>query len=240
MVNNKSNWYDKKVHKINLGYYYTIDELRAHIYGNRPLETQRVESVLRGYDQKMHKLIWSGDAATGVDAFVDYPSVVDDPAPTRSGSVTWADKIAGAGGSLDVVLDLIDFVKVANLSSQNRFWNAENPGIIAVPLAQYHDITVPLSIANASNISIRDYAIKSIAGLMDIVPVIDLDGVGVGSTDLALGWVPRGELLEVITTMPVTWQPMERRGQRFQFYSDMRFVGPVVRYSPAMYQMHGI
>jgi hypothetical protein len=242
MVNNKGEWYTKLVHKLHLGYNYTIDELRAHIFGNRPLETQRIDAVIKGYQQKMHKIIWDGDAAHDIDGVLNHPNVTNVVAPTRETSlITWAAKVAGTAGGMNVVRDLIDFVKAANIASQNRFWNAENPGIIAVPLDQFHLISAEtLDTSNASNISIKDYAIKSIVGLSDIVGVIDLDGKGTGATDLAFGWVPQGNLMEIVTTMPMTWQPMERRGQLFQFYSDKKIIGPVVRYSDSMYQMYGI
>ena len=242
MVNNKGKWYTKQVHKLHLGYNYTIDEVRAHIYGNRPLETQRIDAVLKGYDQRMHKIIWNGDANHDIDGIIDHPNVTNVVAPTRETSlITWAAKVAGTNGGMNIVLDVIDFVKAANIASQDRFWNAEVPGKIAVPLDQYHLINgYTINAANASNMSIREYCIKMIPGLSDIVSVIDLDGAGTGPSDLAVGWIPRGDLLEVVETMPTTWQPMERRGQFFQFYSDKKIIGPVVRYSDSMYQMYGI
>jgi hypothetical protein len=241
MANNKNRWYSKEVHRLHNGYYYTIEEVRHHIFGNQPLETQRIMAVNRGYEQKLHRIIYDGHADYNIDGVLNHPNVTNVVAPTRNAVVTWAAKVAAAGGPWDVVLDFIDFVKAANIASQNLFWTADKPGIIGVPLDQFHLISgTTIDTANASNISIREYVIQNITGVSDIVGIIDLDGKGTGATDLAFGWVPDGQLMEIVETMPITWQPMERRGQMFQFYSDYKFVGPVVRYSDSMYQMYGI
>jgi hypothetical protein len=241
MANSKNKWYEQKIHDFGLGYDYTVQEIQAYITGNQPLETERIRAVTLGYDNTMNDLIWNGDTDLSVEGYINHSAITPVTAPTRETVVTWVDKVAAASGGMNVVRDIRDFVKAANVASQNRFWNAQAPGVIGIPLDQYHLIvSETLNTANASNISIKDYCIQSFAGLSAIEPVIELDGAGAGATDVALGWIPQSNLTEVVEGTGTMWLPMQAQGFRYVFNSWKRMCGPVLRYVDAMYQMDGI
>lgn len=241
MAGSKNRTYKQEIHDFGLGYDYTVQEVQAYIQGNQPLETERIRGVNLGYDNTMNDLIWNGDAELAIEGFISHSAITPVTATTRETVVTWADKVAAASGGMNVVRDIRDFVSAGQTASQNRLWNAENPGMIAVPLAQHQLITSEtLNTANASNISVLDYCVQSIPGLSGIVPVIEMAGAGAGATDIALGWIPQSNMAEVIEGTGVMWLPMQAQGFRYVFNSWKRMSGPVLRYVDSMYQLEGI
>lgn len=246
MANAKAKWYSKDAYSIAQGYQFTVQELRAHIYGNQPLESRKINAALQGFDRAMRDIaLNAGTSLTGgvadFDPIINHPNVSNTVVATSTGAnVTFAAKIA-AGEQLAVIFDIGDMISDANVASQDRFFNEMQPGIIAMPLSQYNLISrTTLSTANASNISIKRYCEENIDGLEKIVPLLDLAGQGTGATDLMVAWINNPEYLEVRNTMPITWQPMQQQGFNFKFIADMRTVGFVLRYAPAMIQRYGI
>jgi hypothetical protein len=245
MVNNKGSWYTRDVYGMHLGYNYTIDELRAHIHAGVPLETERIRAVNRGYSQANYEILFNGQldqkAIPGLDGMINHTGVTNVVAHTSAGTnVTWVDKIA-ASEQAAVVKDITDLVSAANVATQDRFWNERVPGTIGIPLAQYNLINAtPMNTANASNVTILAFALDNVRGLANIIPIIELDGKGTGATDLMMGWIPQEEIAQNTIAMEMMWQPMERRGQIFHFYSDMKFLGFLLRYTASMYQIYGI
>jgi hypothetical protein len=240
MVNDEMDSFTKKIKSIGLGYGYSIKELRAHALTGKPLDTRRIQRVLKGYDQKMYKMVFNGDAVLNIDGFLNYANVTNQVAHTSAGTnVTWAAKIAA--NEQDAVLkDIGDLVSGMAIDSENNFGTMENKVTIGVDLENFLLIArTPRS--TTSDTTILQYALKNIIGLEGIIPMQPLKGAGTGATNLMLGWVNDPEYLEFVTATGVNWFEMIKPNARtFRFESDMEIVGSVVRYTPALYQIYGI
>lgn len=231
---NNYDWFFKKIHKIHGKYDVTLDEMRAHIFGNRPLETERLKALFRGYDEKMFDVTFNGDAdrdIEGLNAMSGVSTAAVSTVPTTA-FVTWADKIAN-GHEIFLFKDIAELVGTANADSKYVYWGRDQPGVIGLPPAQYRlaNETV-VSVTNASNITIRQLALQNIEGLKDIIQVPEFTKM--------IGFIPQPEILHNRVAMDVTFQPMERRGQVFSWYSDMKIVGPILKYIPSMIYRTGL
>lgn len=123
--------YSATVKTLGASYKYNIQEMRAAVYGNVPLEQRRANAARRAIAQKENKIAFFGDTNNNLIGMFNAPNVtsVTIPATGTGSSTTWATKTA------DQIL--YDMNLVANTVVSVSL-GVENPDTMLLPLSQYN------------------------------------------------------------------------------------------------------
>lgn len=119
------------VRTLGASYKYNLQEMRAAVYGNVPLEQRRANAARRAIAQKENTLAFQGDANSGLVGLFTAPNVTSVSIPaTGSGSTTqWVNKTP------DQIL--YDMNLVANTVVSVSL-GVENPDTMLLPLSQFN------------------------------------------------------------------------------------------------------
>lgn len=119
------------VKTLGASYKYNIQEMRAAVYGNVPLEQRRANSARRAIAQKENSLAFFGDANANLVGLFTAPNVTSVTIPaTGTGSVTqWSAKTP------DQILFDMNLVSNTVVSTS---LGVENPDTMLLPLSQFN------------------------------------------------------------------------------------------------------
>jgi hypothetical protein len=119
------------VKTIGASYKYSIQEMRAAIYGNVPLEQRKANAARRSIAQKENKIAFYGDVLSNLIGLFNAPNVtaVVIPADGAGATTQWVNKTP------DQIL--YDMNLVANTVVSTSL-GVENPDTMLLPIAQYN------------------------------------------------------------------------------------------------------
>lgn len=123
--------FSAKVKTLGSSYKYNLQEMRAAVYGNVPLEQRRANAARRAIAQKENSIAFFGDANSNLIGMFNAPNVtsVTIPATGTGSSTLWSTKTP------DQIL--LDMNTVANTVVSVSL-GVENPDTMLLPLAQFN------------------------------------------------------------------------------------------------------
>lgn len=158
------------VKTIGASYKYSVQEMRAAVYGNVPLEQRKANAARRAIAQKENSLAFKGDAATGLIGLFNAPNLTSVTIPaTGTGATTqWVNKTP------DQIL--FDMNLVAN-SIVSTTLGVEEPDTMLLPLAQFNYVASTARSAN-SDTTILNYFLQNNPYIKAVEWVNELKGAG--------------------------------------------------------------
>lgn len=165
------------VKTIGASYKYSIQEMRAAIYGNVPLEQRKANAARRAIAQKENTIAFKGDTLSNLVGLFTAPNVTSVTIPaTGTGSTTqWVNKTP------DQIL--YDMNLVANTVVSVSL-GVENPDTMLLPLAQYNYVASTAR-SDYSDKTILNYFLENNPYIKQVEWVNELLGAGVSGSGSA-------------------------------------------------------
>lgn len=162
------------VKTLGASYKYNIQEMRAAVYGNVPLEQRRANAARRSIAQKENKLAFFGDTASNLIGLFSAPNVTSLTIPaTGTGSTTqWVNKTP------DQIL--FDMNLVANTVVSTSL-GVENPDTMLLPLSQFNYVASTAR-SQYSDKTILNYFLENNPYIKEVEWVNELKGAGVSGS----------------------------------------------------------
>jgi len=156
-------------------YGYSIKEIRESQYSGKRLDQRRADFARRAIDEKMNTTVISGDAATGLQGFINYSGITEDTviADGTGSSKLWSTKTPD-----QKVRDVTNLVNAV----MNNTNGLEIPDTLLLPLVQYNDIANTRMGTN-TDITILKWILNNSPVIKRIEYLVELDGAGAGGTD---------------------------------------------------------
>lgn len=212
-------------------YKYNIQELRAAMYGNVPLEQRRANAARRAIAQKENKIAFFGDSQTGLVGLFTAPNVTSvSIAATGTGSTTqWVNKTP------DQIL--FDMNLVANTVVSTSL-GVENPDTMLLPLSQYNYVASTAR-SDFSDKTILNYFLENNPYIQQVEWVNELLGAGQsgsGSAPYSRMYAYRRspEVLTMEVPSDFEQHELEKRNLVYKVQCTERFGGVLVYYPLAI------
>lgn len=228
----KGSEYSAAVKTIGAAYQYNIQEMRAAIYGNVPLEQRRANAARRAIAQKENKIAFFGDSQTGLVGLFTAPNVtsVTIPATGTGSSTQWVNKTP------DQIL--YDLNLVANTVVSVSL-GVENPDTILLPLAQYNYIASTAR-SQYSDKTILNYFLENNPYIKQVEWVNELATAGVSSASRMYAYRRSPEVLTLEIPSDFEQLEMQHRNLVYTVPCIERCAGVLVYYPLAIAYGDGI
>lgn len=223
-----------KIKQLGTSFGYTTEDIRAALFTQTPLETNKASVARRCINELMSKLAFDGDSGYGINGFVgnaNIPSAV--AANGAGGSPLWANKTA------DEILADIQAI-VTNIRTQSK--GVYNANTLIMPIAQYNLISLkPRS--TQSDLTILEYITKpgNSFGLTQVTWLpTELNGKFSGASNGMIAYEKSSENFEQIIPLEMQMLPAQDQNLEFLIPVEAKHGGTVVRYPLAFYIIYGI
>ena len=225
---------DGKEHRLNVrpivsSYGYTVDEIEAAQYANRPLDSMRAVACRRVIEAEMNTITWYGDAGAGLIGFFT-AGIARGAAPNGGGGTAWSTKTP------DQILADVDlaFAQVFNASN-----GVERANRLGLPLAQWSRLMNTR--LTDSDKTLGKWIVENsvwLTSLDQIVPIIQFagvdDGLG-GDYDVAAVWTYSSDKIEVEIPGATQFMEPEKDGLEYIIIGRARFAGLNLHYPGSAY-----
>jgi len=229
--------YSATVKTLGASYKYSIQEMRAAIYGNVPLEQRKANAARRAIAQKENKIAFFGDADSGLVGFFNAPNVTSVTIPaTGTGSATqWVSKTP------DQIL--YDMNLVANTVVSTSL-GIEEPDTLLLPLAQFNYVASTAR-SDYSDKTILNYFLENNPYIKQVEWVNELKGAGSSGSgsapyDRMYAYRRSPEVLTMEVPSDFEQLELEKRGLVYKVPCIERFGGVLVYYPLAIAYGDGI
>lgn len=219
------------VRTLGASYKYNVQEMRAAIYGNVPLEQRKANAARRSIAQKENKLAFSGDALSGLVGLFNAPNVTSVTIPaTGTGSTTqWVNKTP------DQIL--LDMNSVANTVVSVSL-GVENPDTMLLPLAQYNYVASTAR-SDFSDKTILNYFLENNPYIKQVEWLNELKGAGASGSgsapyDRMYAYRRSPEVLTLEIPSDFEQLELEKRNLVYKVPCIERFGGVLVYYPLAL------
>jgi hypothetical protein len=220
------------VKTLGASYGYNLQEMRASVYGNVPLEQRRASAARRAIAQLENSIAFFGDSATGLVGLFNTPNVpsITIPADGTGASKLWSAKTA------DQILR--DMNLVANSISAVSL-GVEIPDTMLLPIAQYNYVASTARSAN-SDTTILNYFLQNNPYIKHVEWVNELKGAGAGASDRIFAYRRSPEVLTM--EVPSDFEQLELQIVNLEYKVPCieRFAGVLVYYPLALAYGDGI
>lgn len=147
---------------------YDVFALAAAAFSGVPLDTKKQEAARKAWERQLDTIFSNGDATTGIKGLANHASI---QLVTTDTAGTWAAKVA-AGTERLVIADISKMTKAIITTTKG---NVE-PDTLVLDVDHYALLsTSPWSAANASNVTILDFLLKSSPYIKRVIPWAQLD-----------------------------------------------------------------
>lgn len=184
----KGKEFTARIRSLGDSYGYTVQEIRAAKYAQKPLEQRRANAAKRAILQKENLICFNGDSAYGLLGFINHPnisSITVDNDGTGS-STLWSTKTPD-----QIIRDLN---KLANYIVENTLM-VEQPDTLLLPVAKFNYINSTARSAN-SDTTILKYFLNNNEYIKSVEPVNELKAAGAGGLDRMMAYKKDPEKLE--------------------------------------------
>lgn len=228
-----------KIFSWTLAYEYTARELRQAQFAGVPLSTEDVRAVGFGYAEKIQEVMLTGDTQTGLEGIANHTGVTNTQVSTAiaTGDSTWTPSTKKTPD--EIVDDITGMTTEIFQATRGKYGMANM--VVALPLEQLKYIGNK-RMASGTDTTIAEYIMRNNAvnGIARFEPVFEFQGLGTGSTDLAMAYPFDPVVLEANIADQILWMPPQVRGKAFIFDSEMEYGGVTVRYPVAVTQRYGV
>ena len=180
----------RKIYDSGLGYGYSLKEIQRAAKAGIQLDAKRAAAALRGHQQFLNDVVFSGDTARNIPSFVSYPGIQEYTVPaTGTGTTkTWSTKTA------DQILTDLNGILNTIVEGTNGI---ERPNTIKMPLASYNLIK-QTRVGSYSDKTILQFFLENNPGV-SVGWWNELKTAGSGSTKRIMAYVndPRNLTVEM-------------------------------------------
>jgi hypothetical protein len=213
-------------------YAYNLQEMRASVYANVPLEQRRAMAARRAIAQLENKIAFFGDASSGLQGLLTNPNIptVSIPADGAGSSALWSAKTP------DQILR--DMNLVAN-SIPAVSLGVEIPDTMLLPVSQYNYIASTAR-SNVSDTTILNYFLSNNPYIKQVEWVNELKQAGPSSKDVIFAYRRSAEVLTM--EVPSDFEQLELQIQNLEYKVPCieRFAGVLIYYPLALAYGYGI
>ena len=211
---------------------YNLQEMRAAIYGNVPLEQRRANAARRSIAQLENSISFFGDASSGLVGLFNAPNItsVTIPADGTGASKLWTTKTP------DLILRDMNLVSNTIVSTS---LGVEIPDTLLLPLAQFNYVASTARSAN-SDTTILNYFLQNNPYIKSVEWVNELLGAGAGPSDRMFAYRKSPEVLTM--EVPSDFEQLELQIVNLEYKVPCieRFAGVLIYYPLALAYGDGI
>ena len=217
-------------HDIGAAYGYSIQEIRRAQMAGFPLETRRADAARRAIEDKINTIAFSGDSATNLTGFIQYPGTTEFTLTSGVGGDTWALKTA------DEILADMNGLVYAVLSATN---GVEQPDTMLLPLAQYNTIKTK-RLGTYSDTTVMDYFLKTNQYIKRIEWLVELATGSDTTGTRAMVFKNDADHLQLILPVPFEQFDYNKKGLAYTIPCLARTAGMIVYYPGSIAFVDGI
>jgi hypothetical protein len=222
----KGKEFSAKVKTLGAAYGYNLQEMRAAMYGNVPLEQRRANAARRAVAQKENSIAFFGDANSGLQGFFSNPNVtsVTIPADGTGASKLWSTKTP------DQIIR--DMNLVAN-SVVSVSLGVEIPDTMLLPLDSYNYVASTARSAN-SDTTILNYFLQNNPYIKQVEWVNELLTAGASSSRRMYAYRRSPEVLTMEVPSDFEQLELQHRNLEYTIPCIERFAGVLIYYPLAI------
>jgi hypothetical protein len=219
-----------KPHDIGDSYGYSIQEIRRAQMADFPLETRRADAARRAIEDKINTIAFSGDSATGLTGFIQYPGTTEFTLTSGTGGYTWATKTG------DEILADMNGMVYAVLSATN---GVEQPDTMLLPLASYNLIKTK-RLGTYNDTTVLEYFLKTNQYIKRIEWLVELATGSDTTGTRAIVFKNDAEHLQLILPVPFEQFDYDKNGLAYSIPCLARTAGMVIYYPSSIAFVDGI
>ena len=218
------------VRGVGISYGYSVQEIRASALAGTQLDARKARNAMKGHEETINKLAWSGDAAHGLVGFLNQPNIpaVVIPADGSGSSKTFTSKTAD-----QIIRDMNNLVTSVISTSKG----IHRPNELWMPIEQYSYIArtrIP-----ELNMTILKF-FESVNPSVTVKEVVELDGAGTGGVDVMIAIENSIDNYAIILPMMFRQHAPQLNGLEYTVPCESRFGSLQVYYPLAMAKAEGI
>lgn len=214
-----------------VGYFYTLQEIRAAAKVNRPLDAMKAKTARDAFEQAVDRIGTNGDAASGLLGFLNQPNALSYVIPNGGGGqATWASKQPD-----EIVADITGITNFIFSTTKQ----VEKPDTLVLPTTQY-DLIVSTPRSINSDTTIHDFILRTNPFLKSIVSWYKLAGAGAAGKDRMVAYTRSPAKLRL--HIPLEQQPLppQPKNLGFKVPTEGRIGGVVAMYPYSLCYGDGI
>lgn len=216
----------------NIGYDYTVEELRRTAFLRRPINERKQAAAIEGYRRHMNEVGLFGEASSGITGLLNNPNVPKGNAPTGN----WA------GATPAQILKDINTLILKIW--ENTAYNDQVTTIGIAPSAFAYIASTARS-DNSDKTILQFIMENNIAKVqkgqnIDFQPVYGLDTQGDGGTRRMMGYVKSDTRLVMHVPLPLRFLAPQLEGLSVVVPGEYKYSGVEWRYPKSGYYMDGI
>lgn len=168
---------------------YTVFDLARAAFSGIPLDTKKQQAARMSWERQLDGIAAIGDSAAGIYGISNHPNI---QSISTNNAGTWATK-AAAGNMLQIVDDVNKLCKSVISTTDG---NVE-PDTLIMGVAHHALIaTTPLSLANASNVTVLDFILRSNPWIKRVIPWQRLETAGGSGLPRVIAFSTRTDVCE--------------------------------------------
>lgn len=228
----KGQEFSANVKTLGASYGYNIQEMRAAMYGNVPLEQRRANAAKRAIAQQENSIAFFGDTQSGLLGMFNGPNItsVTIPADGTGSSKLWSTKTP------DQILRDMNLVPNTIVSTS---LGVEIPDTLLLPLVQYNYVASTARSAN-SDTTILNYFLQNNPYIKQVDWVNELATAGASSSARMFAYRRDPEVLTM--EVPSDFEQLELQVRNLEYVINCieRFAGVLIYYPLALAYGDGI
>ncbi len=221
------------IKSIGSSYGYSLQEIRAARFANKPLEQRKANAARQAIEDKIDSIGAVGDTANGLPGLLTLTNTLTYTPPNgAAGTPDWASKTA-----LEVLKDLNGMVNAMILATLE----VEKPDTLVLPITQYTDIsTRPMFSVGGSDVTILEFFLRNTPYIKSVVSWDKCRAAGTTSTDRAVMFRRDPDALCLVIPQEFEQFPPEMRGMMIKIACHARCGGVQVFYPLSILYADGI
>lgn len=220
-----------KVFDIGASYGYSIPEIRRAAMAGVPLEQKRANAARQAIDNKLDYIGLFGDAAHGINGFINYPGITEFTITSGVAGNTWAKKTAD-----EILADMFGIVE-AVLTSTNGI---EKPDTMLLPLDQYLLISRKRIATDSEGKTVLKYFLENSPYIKRIEWLSELKGAGSGGKDRMMVFANDSDHVTLEIPLPFEQFDAQQKGLTYEIPCLARVAGVIVYYPASVAYCDGI
>jgi hypothetical protein len=217
----KGKEYPVFVKQVGSSYGYNTKEIRSAKLTGMPLEARRAAAAEEAHERKMNEIAFFGDADNGLLGLMTVGGI---PYATVAAKAAGGTSFAN-GTSDEILFDMNHAVHTMRSTTLMK----ESPTRLLLPVMQYGIISTR-RVSSQSDTTVLEYFLKTNGFINEVMPLNELDGAGVGGTDVMIIYNPDPDNLSYEIAMEPKHNAPELRGLEWQIACESETAGLLVRY----------
>jgi len=208
---------------------YTVFEIQSAQMAGVSIDQMRSQAARRAVEEKINKIVWAGDAATGLYGLFTYPNIPSGNAPNgASGDPEWDTKTP---------LEIRDDINLMFRTVKTTTKSVEKPNKLALTPKNYAIVT-ETAISADNSTTIAQWFVKNspyIKSIDDFIEVPELEGAGTSGVDVSVVYDNSPDKVQVELPQDVFFHEVEKRNLEYITNVTAKTGGLNVYYPMSMY-----